>query len=368
MTTPIPLDTPISELRLGVTTAMPQYKPFTYPWAEAAETMQQNVHWLEREIPMGEDLKDWNAKEGRLTDSEKALLLNIQRLFTQSDIDVNNNYLDNFIPIFRNGEIRRMMTVFAAFETIHVRAYSHVIESLKLPPSTYHEFMEIEEMRAKHDHLISYQPKTLKELLLTVAIFSSFVEGLQLFASFAMLFNFQRFGLMKGLGQIVSWSIRDETIHVEAMQALYHTMLAESGHTPETLREELVESVRVFVKMEDAFIDKAFEFGESRGIDAASTKRYIRYIADWRLEQLGLEPIYNIEKNPFPWMNDQTGHEHANFFETRPTEYSKGAQTGTWDEAWDSLEETQLAEEKLDPAANIHAMRIEQGIAEELLV
>lgn len=370
--TAIPLNTPIDQIDVQLLRFQPTYKPFHYPWAERFEDDQQSVHWVPREVPMGEDLKDWAVQSERLTDAERALLMNIFRLFTQSDIDVADNYMDQLTKIFKNGEVRRMLMVFGSFETIHIKAYSYVLESLKLPDSVYHEFLEIEEMREKHDWLKSYKADDLHSLLITLAVFSSFVEGLQLFASFAMLMNFPRFGLMRGMGQIVTWSIRDETIHVKAGQRLYHALLAECGIPSSALAPELQEAARYFVRMEDAFIDKAFEVGEVRGATKQQFKDFVRYVADIRLMELDVEPIFNIEEHPIPWFDEQTGHEHANFFETRATEYSKAAYTKTWTEAWEALDrnrDRQVVEEKTidNPGMIMHQRRIEAGLVDPVL-
>lgn len=369
----IPLNTPISEIDVQLFRSQATYKPFHYPWAEKFEDDQQAVHWLPREVPMTEDLKDWSPQSERITEAERALLMNILRLFTQSDIDVADNYMDNLNGTFGNGEIRRMLTVFSAFETLHIKAYSYVLESLKLPDSVYHEFLEIEEMRAKHDTLKEYKNHTLYDLLMTLAVFSSFVEGLQLFASFAMLLNFPRFGLMRGMGQIVTWSIRDESIHVEAVQKLYHTLRAECGIPASALALDLQAAAEHFIKLEDAFIDKAFEIGQVRGVTREEMKQYVRYIADMRLEQLDVAPIYGITENPIPWIDEQTGHEHANFFETRATEYSKAAYTGSWGEAWETLDRVRDrridANELVDaPGEKILRQRESAGLVDPVLL
>lgn len=365
----IPLDTKVSKLEaLGVPMFQPQttYKPFFYPWAEQYEDQQQSVHWIPREIPMGPDMADWAPQAERLTDAERNLILNIVRLFTQSDIDVNDNYNDKFINTLRNPEIRRMLTVFNSFETIHIKAYSYIIESLKLPESTYHEFMDIEEMRAKHDYLKSYKNENLRELLITMACFPAFVEGLQLFASFAILLNFTRFGRMKQTGQLVSWSIRDETIHVNAGIQMWKQLMSEVGVDVSEIKDEILEAAKTFVKLEDAFIDRAFEIGEVRGATADDFKGYVRYMADIRLSQLGLEPYYGILEHPIEWIDALTGQEHTNFFENRATEYSKASATGSWENAWETFGEVVDRNGEHHPAEAIHSRQRESGVAQTL--
>ena len=175
-------------------------------------------------------------------------------------------------------------------------------------------------------------------------MFGGFTEGLQLFASFAMLMNFPRFNKMKGMGQIVSWSVRDESLHCEGIIKLFHAFCEERGCLTKAVKEDIMDMCQKTVRLEDAFIDLAFEQGPVHGMTAKEIKRYIRYIADWRLGQLGLQPIYMVEDHPLPWLTPLlNGVEHANFFETRATEYSKGATKGNWQDVWSSFDKRQGA-------------------------
>jgi len=182
-------------------------------------------------------------------------------------------------------------------------------------------------------------------------MFGGFTEGLQLFASFAMLMNFPRFNKMKGMGQIISWSVRDESLHCEAITRLFHAFVAERDCLTKPVRDDILDACMKTVRLEDAFIDLAFEMGPVPGMTPKEIKRYIRYIADWRLGQLGLPPLYMIEDHPLPWLQPLlNGVEHANFFETRATEYSKGATRGNWNEVWEVFDRRKQA--KAEMAAN----------------
>jgi ribonucleoside-diphosphate reductase beta chain len=178
--------------------------------------------------------------------------------------------------------------------------------------------------------------ETEADIARTLAMFGAFTEGLQLFASFAMLMNFPRFNKMKGMGQIVAWSVRDETLHCLSIIRLFRTFVQENPEIwTEELRRDITLVCATIVDHEDAFIDLAFELGGVEGIDAAQTKQYIRFIADRRLQQLGLLPLYHIEKNPLPWLDEMLNAvEHTNFFENRSTEYSKASTSGSWEEAF----------------------------------
>jgi ribonucleoside-diphosphate reductase beta chain len=151
-----------------------------------------------------------------------------------------------------------------------------------------------------------------------------------------MLLNFQRFGKMKGMGQIVAWSIRDESHHVENMIKLLHCVLDEMPHVwNDDFKGTLYQICREMVDLEDKFIDLAFDLGPVEGLTPADVKQYIRHIADRRLLQLGLKPNYGVKDNPLEWVDwVVNGVEHTNFFENKATEYAKGTLTGTWDEAF----------------------------------
>ena len=202
------------------------YKPFRYPWAYDFWQKQQQVHWMPEEVPLGEDLKDWSVN---LTEVEKNLLTQIFRFFTQSDVEVGANYMENYMPLFKPVEVRMMLAAFSNMETIHIAAYALLLETIGMPDSEFSAFMEYEEMAAKHDYLGKFGVETEKDILTSMAVFGGFTEGLQLFASFAMLMNFPRLNKMKGMGQIVTWSIRDESLHCEGMIKLFHTFAQETG-------------------------------------------------------------------------------------------------------------------------------------------
>ena len=304
------------------------YKPFRYPWAYEFWRRQQQIHWLPEEVPLGEDCKDWANK---LTDQERNLLTQIFRFFTQSDIEVNDNYMERYGRVFKPTEVKMMLTSFANMETIHIAAYALLLETIGMPEAEFSAFLDYEAMKAKHDYMAQFGVENEADIARTLAMFGAFTEGLQLFASFAMLMNFPRFNKMKGMGQIVSWSVRDESLHCEGVIKLYHAFARETGAVTKSVAEDIVECCRTVVNLEDRFIDLAFEMGPVQGMTPEDIKKYIRYIADWRLGQLQLPKLYNVEAHPLPWLTAMlNGVEHANFFEARATEYSKAATKGDW--------------------------------------
>lgn len=310
-------------------------KPYNYPWAFQGWLEQQQAHWLHLEISLADDVRDFHKS---LSVEEKNLVTQIFRFFTQADTDVNNAYIDLFMPTFKPIEIRNMLVTFSAMESIHEVAYSYLLDTVGMPETDYQAFLQYKEMSEKHDYLKSFNVNDNYEIAKSLAVFSGFSEGLQLFASFAMLLNFPRFNKMKGMGQIVTYSIRDEQIHVNYMTKLFRTFVQENPEIwNDNLKKELYTICENIVELEDKFIDLAFEMGPVKGLSASEMKRYIRYIADRRLHQLGLHEIYKIQTNPLPWLDEiLNGTEHTNFFEQRATEYSKAASTGIWNDAFDS--------------------------------
>ena len=313
--------------------AKPIYKPFSYPWAYDAWLMQQRIHWLPEEVPLADDVRDWKKN---LTPEEKNLLTQIFRFFTQADIEVNNCYMKHYTKVFQPTEVQMMLSAFSNMETVHIAAYSHLLDTIGMPETEYLAFMKYKEMKDKYDYMQEFGVESKIDIATTMAAFGAFTEGLQLFASFAILLNFPRFGKMKGMGQIVTWSARDETLHTNSMIKLYLTFLEENPDIDmEELRSRLYVACNTIVTHEDSFIDLAFGMGEVQGLTPNEVKTYIRYIADRRLSQLNLQPMYQIDKNPLPWLDDMlNGVEHANFFENRVTEYTKAATLGNWDEAF----------------------------------
>jgi len=318
-----------------ITDTRDSFKPFNYPWAYDAWLKHEQSHWLHTEVPMLEDVKDWKKK---LNQKEKDFLTHIFRFFTQGDIDVAGGYVNNYLPYFPQPEVRMMLLGFAAREALHIAAYSHLIETLGLPDTTYNQFLEYEAMRAKHEYVLnlSAQNTTKENTAAHIAVFSAFTEGMQLFSSFIMLLNFPRTGKMKGMGQIVTWSIVDETQHCEAMIKLFRTYIEENKEIwNDDLKGRIYTIAEKMVELEDKFIDLSFETGAIEGLTSNEVKEYIRYIADRRLISMGLKGIFKRKKNPLPWVEEMINAPiHTNFFENRATDYAKAAHSGNWGDVW----------------------------------
>lgn len=311
------------------------FRPFEYPQYFEYFRQQNQAHWLPAEVPMESDISDYRY---RLSPEEKNLVTQILRFFTQSDIEVNNNYNTRLIPLFPKPEIKMMLSSFAAMESVHVWAYSYLNDSLGLPEEEYSAFLEYKSMRDKYDYFQRFGTDKVEDILVNLAVFGGFIEGVSLFSSFAILMNFPRLGKMKGVGQIVTWSIRDESLHSTGVCRLFRDLMLENQElwTP-ALHERIYGACREMVALEDAFIDTCFAMGNVPGLTSAEVKQYVRYTADKKLIDLRLDKIYHVT-NPLTWLDVLVNaKEHTNFFENRATEYAKGGVVTDWDTIASSL-------------------------------
>ena len=322
------------------------FKPFDYPTCYDQWEKHEHAHWSFKELNMQDDMTDWANK---LEEGEKTFLVQILRYFTQGDIDVASGYVE-YLQFFKQPEVRMMLFSFGAREAMHIASYSHLITTLNLPDGTYQEFLKFKAVKDKHEFIFNKKFKShaitrffkfllfgidekIEEFAVKVALFSAFIEGVQLFSSFVMLLNFTRHGLLKKMGQIIQWSIADETHHTNSMMSLYCTMVAENREyiRVDLLKERVYWVADKIVELEDSFIDLAFQTGEMRDLKKEDVKCYIRYITDRRLVTMGYPPKYNIKENPLEWVEDiLNAPTHTNFFENKPTEYAKASLTGAW--------------------------------------
>ena len=321
--------------QVNMTTASETYKPFRYPWAVELTKRHEQAHWIEDEIDLSDDVADW--KNGKLSDAEKDYIIQVLRLFTQSDVAVGQNYYDFFIPKLKNNEIRNMLGSFAAREGVHQRAYALLNDTMGLPESEFHAFLEYKEMANKVDFMRDNDNSNYSNLALAVAK-SVFSEGISLFASFVMLLNFQRFGKMKGMCKVVEWSIRDETMHVDGMTQIFRGFCEEHPRVvTDDFKKEIYSMLRKVVRLEDKFIDLAYNgYDDIVELSKDDVKLYIRHIADRRLLQLGLKPNFKVKDNPLPWLDwVLNAPDHTNFFENRVTEYEVGGLKGSWGQVYE---------------------------------
>ncbi len=308
------------------------YKPFKYPWAVEYATEHEKLHWGEWEAKLQDDLTQWKTK---LSKQEINHITQILRLFTQSDVAVGTNYLEHYIPRFKNNEIRAMLSSFANREFVHQRSYALLNDTLGLPEEEFSAFADYEQMQEKLEFMANIDTSSYSGLAQAVAR-SAINEGMSLFSAFVMLINYTRFGKMRGMGEIVQWSIRDETMHAEGMTKLFRVFCEEHPRiVNDEFKEQIYGMVREAVALEDKVIDLAYEMGPIEGLTAEEVKEYIRYIADRRLIQLGLKGNYGVKENPLEWLEPLiSSTSHDNFFETVVTEYNADGLDGD-DWGWD---------------------------------
>jgi ribonucleoside-diphosphate reductase beta chain len=312
-----------------ITELRPHYKPFEYQTAFEFYKDQHRAHWLADEVPLSSDLNDWKLK---LSESEKNLIGNILKSFAQTETYVNDYWATKVAVWFPKHEIKAMACSFADFESIHAEAYARLNEELGL--DDFEAFMEDEEAKAKIDRLVELPGNTLREKALSLAIFSAFTEGVNLFSSFAVLMSFQLRNLMKGTGQIVEWSVRDESLHSKAGCWLFRTLMQENPELDNPMMTiDIYEACEISVGLEFDFIDKAFEMGEIEGLNKDQLKNFIKERANQKLIELGYNPLYNdIDPNllkQMEWFGHLTsGKTHQDFFAGRVTDYSKS--TADW--------------------------------------
>jgi ribonucleoside-diphosphate reductase beta chain len=312
-----------------ITELRPHYKPFEYQTAFEFYKQQHQAHWLADEVPLSSDLNDWKMK---LSESEKNLIGNILKSFAQTETYVNDYWSTKVSIWFPKHEIKAMACAFADFESIHAEAYARLNEELGL--DDFQAFMEDEEAKAKIDRLVELPGDTLREKALSLAIFSAFTEGVNLFSSFAILMSFQLRNLMKGTGQIVEWSVRDESLHSKAGCWLFRTLMEENPELDNPMMTiDIYEACEISVGLEFDFIDKAFEMGDVEGLNKDQLKNFIKARANEKLIELGYDPLYNdIDPNllkQMEWFGHLTsGKTHQDFFAGRVTDYSKS--TGDW--------------------------------------
>jgi ribonucleoside-diphosphate reductase beta chain len=313
------------------------YKPFEYPQAYEYWLSQQQAHWLHTEVPMMSDLNDWKQN---LSETEKNIIGSILKGFAQTETIVNDYWSGLVTKWFRKPEVIMMATTFGSMETIHAEAYSLLNETLGL--DDFSEFLEDETTMAKIENLMLVRDsfdgeKDLHEIAKSLAIFSAFTEGVNLFSSFAVLLSFKMRNKLKGVGQIVEWSIRDESMHSEAGCWLFRTLVEENPFLKtKELEAAINEAALLSLKLELDFIDKVYELGDLEGCSKYDLQNFIKNRVNTKLGDLGYNPIIsNIDMTAverMKWFDAlSAGKQHTDFFANRVTNYSKGHMT--WDES-----------------------------------
>lgn len=291
----------------------------------------ERAHWNVDEADMRVDVEQW--KNGKITDSEKAYIKMILRLFTQADTNVCASYAERLIPVFRNADARMMLLSFANREVTHMLGYKRLNDTLGYDSEAFaKEFLEFSEMKAKHEFMIEAMPL---DTPLNIAIYLAkqvLMEGVNLFGPFSMLLSFASEGKAPGMISVNKWSITDESLHVTGLTELLQIYLAENPSVVGNLFKAAVyETYTRVIGFEDACVDLAYSAGSNSNATAEQVKQYVRYVGDYRMTKMGFKPQYNIEECPLPIVEQVTGNTFGNFFETTVIEYSKNSLSGEWE-------------------------------------
>ena len=311
------------------------YKPFEYPeYYTEGWLKQAQAFWLHTEIPMSGDVKDWNEK---LTKEEKHLVGNILLGFAQTECAVSDYWTQKVVSWFPKHEIQQMAMMFGSQETIHAVAYSYLNETLGL--EDFEAFLHEPATAERFDNLVGYNGNDPVGIGRSLAIFSAFAEGVSLYSAFAVLYSFQLRNLLKGIGQQMKWSVRDESLHSKMGCRLFRHMCEEYPELKDEARADIEKAAALIVEMEHKYIDKIFEMGDIENLTAYDLKNFIYRRTNEKLQELGYEAIFEYDQdsaNNLDWFYHLTGgHTHTDFFAIRPTDYAKAGEGDDWDNIWE---------------------------------
>jgi len=313
------------------------YKPFEYPeYYTEGWLKQAQAFWLHTEIPMSGDVKDWNEK---LTASEKNLVGNILLGFAQTECAVSDYWTQKVVSWFPKHEIQQMAMMFGSQETIHAVAYSYLNETLGL--ENFEAFLQDEATMERFDNLVSYDGNNPIGIAKSLAIFSAFAEGVSLYSAFAVLYSFQLRNLLKGIGQQMKWSVRDESLHSKMGCQLFRHMCEEIPNLLEDCRDDVIKAAEAMLEAEEKYINKMFEQGDIENLKSYDLKQFIRKRLNEKLQELGYLDLGQYfafnEKGAenLDWFYHLTGgHTHTDFFAIRPTDYSKANEGEDFEDIW----------------------------------
>lgn len=313
------------------------YKPFEYPeYYTEGWLKQAQAFWLHTEIPMSGDVKDWNEK---LTPEEKNLVGNILLGFAQTECAVSDYWTQKVVSWFPKHEIQQMAMMFGSQETIHAVAYSYLNETLGL--EDFEAFLQDKATMDRFENLVAYKGNDTIGIGKSLAIFSAFAEGVSLYSAFAVLYSFQLRNMLKGIGQQMKWSVRDESLHSKMGCQLFRHMCDEEPNLLEDCRNDVLEAAKAMLKAEENYIDKMFELGDIENLKAYDLKQFIRKRLNEKLAELGyidLGQYFAFDESAagnLDWFYHLTGgHTHTDFFAVRPTDYSKAGEGEDFEDIW----------------------------------
>tara|TARA_R100001509_G_scaffold62753_1_gene34607 strand:+ start:4109 stop:5068 length:960 start_codon:yes stop_codon:yes gene_type:complete len=310
------------------------YKPFEYPeYYTEGWLKQAQAFWLHTEIPMSGDVKDWKEK---LTPEEKNLVGNILLGFAQTECAVSDYWTQKVVGWFPKHEIQQMAMMFGSQETIHAVAYSYLNETLGL--ENFEAFLQDEATMERFDNLVAYEGNDKKEIAKSLAVFSAFAEGVSLYSAFAVLYSFQMRNLLKGIGQQMKWSVRDESLHSKMGCHLFRHMCKEDDTLLDDCKQTILDAANSMHDAEMKYIDKMFEMGDIENLKANDLKQFIKKRLNEKLMELGYEGVFEYDEasaDNLNWFYHLTGgHTHTDFFAIRPTDYSKANEGEDFENIW----------------------------------
>ncbi len=341
-TTPIPAPLPnrikADDKRIiNGKTDVNQLVPFKYKWAWDKYLSGCANHWMPQEINMSGDIALWKSADGLTADERLIIKRNLGFFVTADSLAANNIVLGTYRHITA-PECRQYLLRQAFEEAIHTHAYQYIVESLGLDEGEiFNAYREIHSIREKDEFIIPFintltdptfetgTPEADRKLLKSLIAFSCVVEGLFFYVGFVQILALGRQNKMTGAAEQYQYILRDESMHCNFGIDLVNAIKAENPHlwTAE-FREEIRDMFRQAVELEYRYAEDTMPRGVL-GLNASMFKGYLRYISNRRSQQIGIEPIFAAEDNPFPWMSEMIDlKKERNFFETRVLEYQTG--------------------------------------------
>ncbi len=328
---------------LNGTTDVNQLVPFKYKWAWEKYLAGCANHWMPQEVNMSRDIALWKDPRG-LTEDERRIVLRNLGFFTTADSLAANNIVLGTYRHITAPECRQYLLRQAFEEAIHTHAYQYIVESLGLDEGeVFNAYHEIDSIRAKDEFLIpfidtltnpEFRTGTLEndqKLLKSLIVFACLMEGLFFYVGFVQILALGRQNKMTGAAEQYQYILRDESMHTNFGIDLINTIKLENPQlwTPE-FRAELKTLFARAVELEYRYAEDTMPRGVL-GLNAPMFKSYLRFIANRRATQIGLDALYPNEENPFPWMSEMIDlKKERNFFETRVIEYQTGG-TLSWE-------------------------------------
>ncbi|MGF6772965.1 ribonucleoside-diphosphate reductase beta chain [Paraburkholderia sp. GAS199] len=341
----------VSEARVNVAdkriingqTDVNQLVPFKYKWAWEKYLAGCANHWMPQEVNMSRDIALWKDPNGLTEDERRIVKRNLGFFVTADSLAANNIVLGTYRHITA-PECRQFLLRQAFEEAIHTHAYQYIVESLGLDEGEiFNAYHEVPSIRAKDEFLIPYinvltdpgfQTGTLETdqtLLRSLIVFACVMEGLFFYVGFTQILALGRQNKMTGAAEQYQYILRDESMHCNFGIDLINQIKLENPQlwTAE-FRAEIREIFQQAVELEYRYAEDTMPRGVL-GLNASMFKSYLRFICNRRCQQIGLDPLYPNEENPFPWMSEMIDlKKERNFFETRVIEYQTGGAL-TWE-------------------------------------